>query len=35
MIADFSDTGVILVYYIPFERKQIEELMRDFPKYAK
>ncbi|MCL7765348.1 DUF2779 domain-containing protein [Polaribacter sp. Z014] len=34
MIQDFSEEGNILVYFIPFERKRIEELMRDFPKYA-
>jgi hypothetical protein len=35
MLNDFSNEGKILVYYIPFERKRIEELIRDFPKYAK
>jgi hypothetical protein len=33
MIASFSNEGSILVYYIPFERKRIEELIRDFPIY--
>jgi hypothetical protein len=35
MIHDFSDEGSILVYYIPFERKRIEELIRDYPQYEK
>jgi hypothetical protein len=34
MINDFSYEGNILVWYIPFERKRIEELIRDFPKYT-
>jgi hypothetical protein len=34
MIKDFAFDGNILVYYIPFERKRIEELIRDFPQYT-
>ena len=34
MIQNFPNEGNILVWYIPFERKRIEELIRDFPKYT-
>ena len=35
MIEQTKDAKTIFVYHIPFERSRINEMMRDFPEYAK
>ena len=34
MIAETKNAKTIFVYYIPFERTRINEMIRDFPEYA-